>query len=166
MIGFGYRKLLQISPRFFWVTYTAFLLQILVISGRVWDWPAGPTFGPRYLAPVLPLVALPCAFGVQQFPRLGIALTAYSIVITTLATLTDACPLIDANPNPIFDLNIPLLLKGELSPNLGAVLGLGPHASAGLFYVTLILCLWGAWRQLSKGESGRITIVAENKADA
>jgi len=55
------------------------VIQIAVISGRVWDWPAGPTLGPRYLAPMLPLMALPCALGLQRFRWVGLLLVGYSI---------------------------------------------------------------------------------------
>lgn len=88
MAGLGYCKLIRTNSRLFWFTYAVPLLQIVIISGRTWDWQAGATLGPRYLAPILPLLALPCALGVTRAPLLGVALGAYSIVITTLATLT------------------------------------------------------------------------------
>jgi hypothetical protein len=71
MAGFGYWRLIERSPSWFWFTYGLPLLQVIVISGRVWDWLAGFTLGPRYLAPILPLLALPCALGVARFPRTG-----------------------------------------------------------------------------------------------
>src|SRR5580765_3272905 len=68
MVAFGYGKMAS-SRGSFILAYAVPLLQIIVILGRTrtWDWPAGPTLGPRYLAPILPLLALPCAFGVQRF---------------------------------------------------------------------------------------------------
>jgi hypothetical protein len=148
MAGFGYGEVYRRSPRLFWLTYAVPVLDIIVISGRVWDWPAGPTLGPRLLAPILPLLALPCAFGVQKFPKLGITLAAYSILITTLATLTNACIPFNGHPNPLFDFTIPLFLKGQFSPNLGMVLGLPPYASVALFYVILVGGVWWIWRRL------------------
>jgi len=100
-----------------------------LFSGRTWDWPAGPTLGPRLLSPMIPLLALPCALGLQSFPRIGMPLAAYSILITTVATLTDASPPFNNHPNPLFDLHIPSFLKAEFSPNLGMVLGLSPYVS-------------------------------------
>jgi prepilin-type processing-associated H-X9-DG protein len=114
------------------------LLQIAVISGRVWDWPAGPAWGPRLLSPMIPLLALPCACGMWSFPKLALPLAAYSISITTLATLTDACPQFSNHPNPLLDLHVPLFFEGEFSPNLGLVLGLPPFASVTLFYGLLL----------------------------
>jgi len=144
MAGFGYRELFDRAPRMFWLTYLVPLVQVLVISGRIWDWQAGPTLGPRLLAPMLPLLALPCALGVARWPRLGAVLGVYSIAITTLATLTDACPSYEIY-NPLTELHIPLFLKGEFSPNLGMVLGLPPHASVALYYLILIGGVWWLW---------------------
>jgi hypothetical protein len=101
---------------------------------------------------MFPLLALPCAFGVQKFPKLGIGLAAYSIAITTLATLTDACPS-GSIYNPLLQLHIPLFLKGEFSPNLGMALGLPPYASVALFYVILIGGIWWLWRSLPPNET-------------
>jgi hypothetical protein len=146
--GFGYWYVCDKSPRLFLLTYTVPLLHIIVISGRTWDWQAGPTLGPRLLAPIVPLMALPCAFGVKHFPRLGLALALYSVAVTTLATLTDACPGYFANPNPLLDLHIPLLLKGEFSPNLGQLLGLPTCLSIAVYYTTLLTASLRLWRSL------------------
>jgi hypothetical protein len=146
----GYPSLLCRSPRLFWLTYTVPALQVMVISGRVWDWPAGPTLGPRYLAPILPLLAIPCAFGAQRFPKVGLVLGGYSVLITTIATLTDACPFYHKHPNPFRDLQIPMLLKGEFSPNLGTVLGFPLYASVALFYAILFFAVWCVCRQSPK----------------
>jgi len=143
MVGFlGYPSLWRRAPQLFWLTYATPILHVTVISGRVWDWPAGPTLGPRYLAPMLPLLAIPCAFGAKSFPTTALLLGGWSILSTTLATLTDACPSFDDHPNPLFDLHLPLFLKGEFSPNLGTVLGLGGYASMGLFYFILLAAIW------------------------
>jgi hypothetical protein len=148
LAGPGYLKLAGIDWRLFCLTYGIPLFHIIVISGRTWDWPAGPTLGPRYLAPILPLLALPCALGVRRFPRLGIALAAYSILITTLATLTNASPPFPGHPNPLFDLHIPMLLKGQLAPNLGTVCGLPPWLSVVVFYAVLCGGIWSVWKRL------------------
>jgi hypothetical protein len=144
----GYRRLASSNLPFFRLTYAVPAIQIAVISGRTWDWSAGPTLGPRYLAPILPLLALPCALGVQRFPRFGMALAGYSILITTVATLTNASPPLPGHPNPLFDLHIPMLLKGQLAPNLGTVCGLPPWLSVVLYYAILCGGIWWLWRRL------------------
>ncbi|MEK7676968.1 MAG: hypothetical protein AAB676_14140 [Verrucomicrobiota bacterium] len=148
----GYAGLLEKSRRLFCLTYLVPVLHLAVISGRVWDWPAGLALGPRYLAPMLPLLALPCAFGVQKFPKLSLLAAAYSILITTMATLTNACPPYNSHPNPLFDFHIPLWLQGEFSPNLGMVLGLTPFASVALFYFILLGGIGWLWRALGREE--------------
>lgn len=145
MAGAGYWRLIQLDRGKFWLMYALPLLQIVVISGRTWDWPAGPTLGPRYLAPILPLLALPCALGLRRFPRIGTLLAAYSILITTLATLTNASPA-SSYYNPLTELQLPLLLKGELTPNLGLMLGMPPCLSAALFYGFLVVVIAWLWR--------------------
>jgi hypothetical protein len=136
MAGVGYWRLIERSPRWFWFTYALPLLQVIVISGRVWDWQAGFTLGPRYLAPILPLLALPCALGVARFPRTGAILALVSVLLTTLATLTEVTPGYHIY-NPLTELHIPLFLKGEFSPNLGIMLGLSPYLSVVLYYLVL-----------------------------
>ena len=143
---FGYRRLWQAAPAWFWLTYLVPVLQLIVISGRVWDWQAGPTLGPRYLAPMLPLLALPCALGLERLPRLGLALIVISIGLTGIATLTDVCPGYEVKV-PLTQLHLPLLGSGELSPNLGLAAGLTPHVSVALFFGWLIGgASWLWWR--------------------
>jgi len=143
----GYPILFKRSQPLFWLCYAVPVLQIAVISGRVWDWQAGPTLGPRYLAPILPLLALPCALGAQRFPKIAIALAVYSIGITTMATLTDACPPGNIH-NPLLEMHLPMFIKGDFSPNLGMVLGLPPFASVAVYYAILIGGVWWLWRRL------------------
>lgn len=147
----GWWQLAQRDRKLFWLTYAIPLLQVVVISGRTWDWPAGPTLGPRYLAPILPLLALPCALGVQRLRTVAWALALYSVGVTTLATLTDACPDFDTHPNPLFDLNMPLFLAGKCSPNIGMLVGLPPAASVVLYYGILVGSIWLLSRTMAAG---------------
>lgn len=107
-----------------------------------------PTLGPRYPAPILPLLALPCALGVQRFPRLVVALAGYSMLITTLAALANASPPFPGHPNPLFDLRIPMLFKGQLAPNLGTVCGLSSWLSVVVYYAILCGGIWWLWHRL------------------
>ncbi len=164
MAGFGYWYLIRKSQRLFWYMYVPPLLQVVIISGRVWDWPAGPTWGPRLLSPMIPLLALPCAYGVKRFPWLGLPLAAYSLLVTTLATLTNACPPFQEHPYPLLDFNIPILLKGTLSPNLGLVVGLRPYASIGLYYGILGLGSIWLWRNFTKENNKAVANVIDQDA--
>jgi MFS family permease len=144
ILSVGYWKLMKADVRLFWLIYAVPLLQIVVISGRTWDWPAGPSLGPRYLAPILPLLALPCAFGVKWLPKIGAFLAAPSILMTTTATLTNACPSASFQ-NPLVELHISQLRNGQIAPNLGTLFGLWPTASIALFYVLLTAGIAWLW---------------------
>lgn len=93
---------------------------------------------------------LPCALGLERFPKLGAVLAVWSIGVTTVATLTDACPWPEI-ANPLVELHLPRLLRGELSPNLGLALGLGPHASVAVCYALLAGGLAWLWHRLPAG---------------
>jgi len=133
-------------PGWLWLTYGLPLLQVVVISGRTWDWQAGYTVSARYLAPILPLLALPCALGLQRWPRLGASLVIVSMGLAGLATVTDACPTYRI-ANPLTGLHLPRLLAGEFSPNLAtALLGLPPAVGAAAFGLLLLAGWFWAWR--------------------
>lgn len=153
MAGVGYCLLIQRSPAWFWATYALAMIQVIVISGRTWDWQAGHTLGPRYLAPILPLLALPCVLAVKRLPRLGAALAVLSVLMVTLATLTDATPNY-AIHNPLTELHLPLLMQGEFSPNLGMILGLPPYMSVAIYYLTLAVGLSWLWLRLRSSNEG------------
>jgi hypothetical protein len=152
MAAFGYRRLLHSCPKLFWLCYVVSALQIVVLSGRTWDWEAGATLGPRYLAPILPFLALPCALAMERLPYFGLPLVAYSVLITTLATLTDACPIPEIH-NPLLELHLPLLFRGDFSPNVGMLLGLSPPASVIAYYFVLIGGVVYLWRIVPRIES-------------
>ncbi len=153
MAGFGWFWLAQERPRWLWLAYALPVLQALVISGRTWDWQAGWTMSARYLAPILPLLALPCAIGTQSWPKLGGGLAILSIGLMTLATVTDVCPSFHIY-NPLTELHLPKLRRGEFSYTLGTeVFGLNPWVSVGLYYALLIG--GGAWLWRLAGRADR-----------
>jgi hypothetical protein len=129
-----------------WLCLVLPVVNMVIISGRAWDWEAGFGVGPRYLCPLLPLMALPCAIATRQFPRIGAGLALVSIAIMTVATLTDALPAPTVE-NPLLDVHLSMLAQAQLSPNLGQLLGLSPYASVALFYAVLAAGLCWLWRQ-------------------
>jgi len=146
MAGFGWWWIARERPRWLWLTYAVPVLHALVISGRTWDWQAGYTISARYMAPILPLLVLPCAIGTQRWPKLGTTLAVISIGMMTLATITDACPDYSIY-NPLTELHIPKLLRGEFSYTLGTeVFGLNPWVSVVLYYAILISGIAWLWR--------------------
>jgi hypothetical protein len=119
----GFAELRSRSRAFFWLCLVVPIVHTVVISGEAWDWRAGWTLGPRYLSPMLPLLALPAALGTQRFPRVGLGLAVLSLLLTGMGTLINATPRYEIN-NPLTELHVPALLKGEVTYNLGRMLGL------------------------------------------
>jgi hypothetical protein len=153
MAGFGWWWLARERPRWLWLTYAVPVFHALVISGRVWDWQAGYSLSARYMAPILPLLALPCAIGTQRWPKLGGALALVSIGLMTLATVTDACPDYTIY-NPLTELHLPKLLRGEFSYTLGTeVFGLPPWLSVALYYGLLVGGIAWLWRLTGRSEA-------------
>ncbi len=157
MAFLGFPRLLSRSPKLFWVMYAGFIMQITVISGRVWDWPAGPSFGPRYLAPSLVFLALPFALAAERFRKTAILLAAYSICITTLATLTNAS-FPGSVANPLLEMTLPMAWKGDFNPNLGMLLGLPPFVSVAVYYAVFLAGIVCIWRRLP--ETARVAMAS------
>lgn len=55
-------------------------------------WSGGSAFGPRYLLPIVPLLAIPMTFAVPMFRILYIVLGVVSIAINFIATAVDPMP--------------------------------------------------------------------------
>lgn len=135
------------------LTLTLPLLHVIVISGRTWDWQAGYTLSARYMTPILPLLSLPCALGLERWWRTGVFLATLSICMITIATLTDACPAYEIE-NPLTQLHIPDLLRGNFSYSLGELAGLSSYASVAVFYAVLGSGVAWLWRQVDDEETG------------
>jgi len=135
---YGWRQLFVRRPALFWLVYGVCCAQVLVLSGRTWDWQAGPTLGARYLSPIVPFLVVCFAYVVRQRLTVSIVLAVWAIAVTTIATVTNACPSA-AIHNPLLELHIPSLLSGSISPNLGKdVFGLSAHWSVAVFYAMLL----------------------------
>ena len=98
------------------------------------------------------MLALPCALGTERWPKLGGVLAVVSIAMMTLATLTDACP-DNTIYNPLTELHIPKLLRGEFSYTLGTeVFGVPPWASVALYYAILVGGIAWLWHLTGKAD--------------
>lgn len=155
MAGLGWWWMARHRPRWLWLSYALPLLHVVVISGRTWDWQAGYTLSARYLAPILPLLALPCAVGTTQWPRFGGILAALSVALMSLATVTDACPIYSLD-NPLTGLHLPKLLAGTFSPNLATtVCGLPPDAGAAVFGSLILVGSAWVWHAIAHEDRQR-----------
>jgi hypothetical protein len=127
--------------RGWWLLVGVPLLHLVVISGRAWDWQAGPCIGPRYLAPMLPLLALPCALASAALPRLALALMICSVALTVVS-IAAPTNLIASATNPL-GWFLGKILWGRLNPSLGGLIGLPPWAALSLY--VLVLSIGVAW---------------------
>jgi len=148
----GWLVLWRRERSLFWLTFFAPLALTVVMSGYAWDWRAGWTLGPRYLCPMLPLLALPAALGTQRFPRVGLTLAALSILLTGVGTLVNATPRYEIT-NPLMELHLPGLIKGELTYNLGRLCGLPGLISLAPLLAMAVVYLWLIWLAVSERKS-------------
>ena len=128
-------------------------------------WWGGGTFGPRFLIPMLPFLALPTVFCFdhENGRLVSRVLAVVSMLFVTVATATastGASPAtfgIQDAANPLFDVCFPLLFRGDLyTPSLGGLLqtaGLPLPGVASLLplllYAALCSAAW-AWGERRK----------------
>jgi hypothetical protein len=87
---------------------------IMVASFHAWHGGWAP--GPRYLIPCLPFAAVPLAYGIARFPRIGAVMTALSIAVMTAITLV-AVEIPKGVAVPVSQFVAPFLLEGRVSVN-------------------------------------------------
>lgn len=145
----GFARMAAGADRRLWLWLGVPALTALVISGRAWDWTAGDCFGPRLLAPIVPLLMVGCAVGAQMFQRTAIVLAVISALHCLQASLTST--LVPADRYwAMVELNWDLWRRGVLSYNLGTTLGLSKTASVALFCGVLFTALALAWHFLKQ----------------
>jgi hypothetical protein len=104
------------------VCLAAVALGYLAINAGFYGWHGGWTYGPRYLTPMLPFLAVPLAFARLRSPGFLIALGLSLFQVIVAAVTINQVPESIANPLP--EVVIPLLRDGLTCTNLGSVLGL------------------------------------------
>lgn len=147
---FAYHKLYARSRPWFLACVLVPVVQVTVISGFA-DWRAGTTLGPRYLAPILPFLAVPAALAFQRSPRCGSLLILASIALTGLGTLVDATPGYGLK-NPLWELHIPSLRSNFLTHNVATMIGIPSPWSAILYFTMLATAIALAMRGVSEAK--------------
>jgi hypothetical protein len=143
---FGMKALLAKSGKLFWVVLTVTVVQVISISGYYMPG-GGAALGPRHLAPMLPLVCILSALGLRTLPRTGFLLGYAAILLTGLATLTDAMSP-DGFGNPFWQYHVRKLLNGMFANMLPSYLGLPAAFSAALIGILVIAPYLAALRLL------------------
>jgi len=139
LLPMGYVLLFKRNTRLFWFTYLLPLIHLVVLSGRVWDWSAGPSWGPRYLAPMVPCLAIPLALMVQKHLKISMVFIIASVGLTTMGVLTNACIPVDFFESNLLSHIINNLSSGNVSHNLGAMLRFDRVVAMTLYYGVLII---------------------------
>ena len=162
---FGYAQLFATRRRLFWLCYVVPLVQVLAIAGYH-DHIAGHMVGPRYLAPLIPLLLLPAAIGTNRWPAVGILLGLVSVVFITSATVVDA-QLPSNHQFPVFTFYWPALVHGRLSHNIGRLMGLsGMYSLLPLVIVTfcgILYCFIAGAQNDSAGTSRSKRLAGPNE---
>ena len=136
MAFLGVKPLLARAPRLLWVSGIVIVVHVVCISGYYMP-NGGRALGPRLLAAMLPFLAIVAACGLRGYPRTGIVLGCCSILLTGVGTLIDAMPP-RSSQNPLFNYDLPRLMAGKLTHNLGSCLGAPAFVSAGLLLVVML----------------------------
>ena len=122
----------------------------LLFTFSYYAWDGGGSTGPRHLVPAMPYFMLPVAFFADRarwsyLVTLGLAVVSAMVMLSTTYVLVQL-PLGDAyNENPLYDLVLPAIAKGQGAINIqdafvpylrndaafnwGWLVGLGPRAS-------------------------------------
>lgn len=132
----------------------ACVLHILYASSiSIWD--GGWSLGPRHLTTLIPLLSIPVAIGFVTYPKFGRVLGILSLLLTTLAALSDP----QTHPSalhPLRQLYIPRYIQGLWSVNIGSLLGL-KRSTGVVMLLGIQLILWCSLlqqRHLTKEQRG------------
>ena len=95
------------------VAIAAIFIVFLVATASFNGWHGGSAFGPRYMLPAVPLLAIPLAFVPRRLLRLCVVLAIVSIAINFLATAVDPEPGAQLR-NPLRQYILPPFVSGHL----------------------------------------------------
>ncbi len=131
------------------VVILAVVLGYLMINAGFYGWHGGWTYGPRYLVPMLPFLAVAMVFMPRE-PLAFVLCLLVSVLQITLA-LAGLPHAPDPIRNPLIELVIPCMREGYLAESWPAWMGI-PRGVAILVYVMVLgLFIWGAWRKIVAG---------------
>lgn len=92
------------------VLFTAIVVAYLLMNASFNGWYGGSSFGPRYLVPALPFLALPLGLAFARFPRVSLGLASASVGTMLLVTSVD--PQVEVTlRNPTTQYYLPLALR-------------------------------------------------------
>lgn len=89
----------------------------LLITASFNGWHGGSAIGPRYLLPIVPLLALPMLFAVSLWRPLFLFLAAISVTVNLLVVAVNPLPSAGI-PDPIGTYIVPLFVTGRLPASI------------------------------------------------
>ena len=125
-------------------------LLILLQAAAFYTWFGGNAIGPRYLAPVLPLIGLAAAYGIQRWPEPGLVLGLISIALMLGVTAIAIDPPGDVL-TPLQSYYLVRFHDNRFADNLGTLLGAPLWLS---LIVPLVLPIIAAWKWLKEPVAG------------
>lgn len=125
-----------------WAVSGLIILSYLLIVSGFYGWHGGWTFGPRYLAPMLPFLVIPMALGMDR--RWFAPLFAASFLQIGFAQVAMPHTPEDIR-NPLVECVYPLFRYGYMADNLGLRLGLRSLYSVMPLLIAAILILRAVW---------------------
>jgi hypothetical protein len=118
------------------LSYASILLNIVFLSGYFLP-TAGMTLGSRLLTPILVLLALPVAIGIERLPRIGYILTMLSVVVTLfMVSVEIRIPSVDVAD--IFLMAWRNLVRGRSSFSFAMLCGMPSLVGLGLLIVAVV----------------------------
>jgi hypothetical protein len=125
----------------------------LMINSGFYGWHGGWTYGPRYLVPMLPFLAIPMIFAPREPLLFGLALF-FSVIQITLVAISMPHTSIEIT-NPLTELVIPLMFEGYLAESWPMWLGLSSAVAMLFYFVICGLLVYLLWRGATKEDGNK-----------
>ena len=129
------------------LTIIAVSVTLLLFNACYWAWNGADSVGPRHLVCVLPFLALPIIFVLNEVKRAWQKAAVSALAILSIGQVWIQSLAAQAFPpeaigQPLLDYGLPHVLAGELRLNLGNVVGLRGLAAAIPLLPLLAVILW------------------------
>lgn len=134
------------------------LVHFLWISAFV-DWPAGWSYTPRHLVPVVPLLMIAAAYAVADHRfllRVAPVLTVYSAVLT-LAMISTFPYALGTLDDPLRQAALPMMMRGSIAPSALGLTGFTALLPPLVLLAGLVLWLT-PWARMAQGSLGLVGI--------
>ena len=112
-------------------------LGYILINGGFYGWHGGWTYGPRYLVPMLPFLAIPIVFAPLR--SIWFALLSFISIFQVVLSAAIYIHVPNEIVNPLFEIIIPFLFDGFTAINIGNLLGLQDPLSFLPLLIVLII---------------------------